>query len=112
MNVGMGGIDEKTVLLQVMDEVLQISNLPLSIDSSHVDVIEAALRRYPGRALINSISGEEEKLRALLPIAKKYGAMFILLPLSDKGLPENLEEKIKITSLFAPEPEKCLGMLQ
>ena len=96
MNVGMGGIDEKEVLLQVMDEVLQISNLPLSIDSSHVDVIEAALRRYPGRALINSISGEEEKLRALLPIAKKYGAMFILLPLSDKGLPENLEEKIEI----------------
>ena len=96
INVGMGGIDEKKVLLQVMDEVLQISNLPLSIDSSHVDVIEEALRRYPGRALINSISGEEEKWRALLPIAKKYGAMFILLPLSDKGLPENLEEKIEI----------------
>ena len=96
INVGMGGIDEKKVLLQVMDEVLQISNLPLSIDSSHVDVIEEALRRYPGRALINSISGEEEKWRALLPIAKKDGAMFILLPLSDKGLPENLEEKIEI----------------
>ena len=96
INVGLGGIDEKKVLLQVMDEVLQISNLPLSIDSSHVDVIEEALRRYPGRALINSISGEEEKWRALLPIAKKYGAMFILLPLSDKGLPENLEEKIEI----------------
>lgn len=96
INVGMGGIDEKKVLLQVMDEVLQISNLPLSIDSSHVDVIEEALRRYPGRALINSISGEEEKWRALLPIAEKYGAMFILLPLSDKGLPENLEEKIEI----------------
>lgn len=96
INVGMGGIDEKKVLLQVMDEVLQMSNLPLSIDSSHVDVIEEALRRYPGRALINSISGEEEKWRALLPIAKKYGAMFILLPLSDKGLPENLEEKIEI----------------
>ena len=96
INVGMGGIDEKKVLLQVMDEVLQISNLPLSIDSSHVDVIEEALRRYPGRGLINSISGEEEKWRALLPIAKKYGAMFILLPLSDKGLPENLEEKIEI----------------
>lgn len=96
LNVGMGGIDEKAVLLQVMDEVLQVTNLPLSIDSSHVDVIEAALRRYPGRALINSISGEEEKLKALLPIAKKYGAMFILLPLSDRGLPENLEEKIEI----------------
>lgn len=96
INMGMGGIDEKGMMLKVLDEVTVATNLPLSIDSSHVDVIEAALRRYPGRALINSISGEEEKLQKLLPIAKKYGAMFILLPLSDKGLPESLEEKIEI----------------
>lgn len=96
INMGMSGIDEKEMMLKALDEVTTASNLPLSIDSSHVDVIEAALRRYPGRALINSISGEKEKLQKLLPIAKKYGAMFILLPLSDKGLPENLEEKIQI----------------
>ena len=96
INMGMGGIDEKGMMLKVLDEVTVATNLPLSIDSSHVDVIEAALRRYPGRALINSISGEEEKLQKLLPIAKKYGAMFILLPLSDKGLPEDLKEKIEI----------------
>ena len=96
INVGMSGIDEKEMMLKVLDEVTTISNLPLSIDSSHVDVIEAALRRYPGRALINSISGETEKLHKLLPLAKKYGAMFILLPLSDKGLPDSLEEKIEI----------------
>ncbi len=96
VNMGMSGIDEKEMMLKVLDEVTVASNLPLSIDSSHVDVIEAALRRYPGRALINSISGEEEKLRKLLPIAKKYGAMFILLPLSDKGLPDSIEEKIEI----------------
>ncbi len=96
VNMGMSGIDEKEMMLKALDEVTTASNLPLSIDSSHVDVIEAALRRYPGRALINSISGEKEKLQKLLPIAKKYGAMFILLPLSDKGLPENLEEKIQI----------------
>ncbi len=96
VNMGMSGIDEKEMMLKTLDEVTTASNLPLSIDSSHVDVIEAALRRYPGRALINSISGEKEKLKKLLPIAKKYGAMFILLPLSDKGLPENLEEKIQI----------------
>lgn len=96
VNMGMSGIDEKEMMLKVLDEVTVASNLPLSIDSSHVDVIEAALRRYPGRALINSISGEQEKLLKLLPIAKKYGAMFVLLPLSDRGLPENLEEKIRI----------------
>lgn len=96
INVGMSGIDEKQTMLNVLEEVTMASNLPLSIDSSHVDVIEAALRRYPGRALINSISLEKEKFEKLIPIAAKYGAMFILLPLSDKGLPENLQEKIDI----------------
>lgn len=96
VNMGMSGIDEKAMMLQALEEIAGVTSLPLSIDSSHVDVIEAALRRYPGRALINSISLETEKFEKLLPVAKKYGAMFILLPLSDKGLPENLEEKISI----------------
>lgn len=96
INVGMSGIDEKETMLKVLNEVTTTSNLPLSIDSSNIDVMEAALRRYPGRALINSISGETEKLHRLLPLAKKYGAMFILLPLSDKGLPGSLREKIAI----------------
>ena len=100
VNVGMSGIDEKAVMLRVIEAISQISSLPLAIDSSHVDVIEAALRRYPGRALINSISYEKAKMEALLPIAKKYGAMFILLPLSDKGLPENIQEKIEIIEII------------
>ena len=96
VNFGMSGIDEKAMMCRALDELQNITNLPLCIDSSHVDVLEAALRRYPGRALINSISFEKEKIDKLLPIARKYGAMFILLPLSDKGLPENLNEKIAI----------------
>ena len=96
INMGMSGIDEKSMMLTVLDEVANITSLPLSIDSSHVDVIEAALRRYPGRALINSISFEKVKVESLLPIAWKYGAMFILLPLSDEGLPKSLDEKINI----------------
>lgn len=96
INMGMSGIDEKATMLKALETVSGVTNLPLSIDSSHVDVLEAALRRYPGRALINSISYEKEKVDALLPIAKKYGAMFILLPLSDEGLPKNIQEKINI----------------
>lgn len=96
VNMGMSGIDEKAAMLQALEEIAGVTKLPLSIDSSHVEVQEAALRRYPGRALINSISLEKEKLEKLLPLAKKYGAMFVLLPLSDKGLPESLEEKISI----------------
>ncbi len=96
INVGMNGIDEKEMMLQVMQEALHASELPLCIDSSHVPVVEAALRIYPGRALINSISFETEKYEKLIPIARKYGAMFILLPLSDKGLPKDMEEKKQI----------------
>ncbi len=96
INMGMGGIDEKEMMLKALDTVSGITNLPLSLDSSHVDVLEAALRRYPGRALINSISYEKVKFESLLPIARKYGAMFVLLPLSDKGLPDSLQEKIDI----------------
>ena len=96
INMGMSGVDEKALMLRAIETVGGITSLPLSLDSSHVDVLEAALRRYPGRALINSISYEKAKVDALLPIAKKYGAMFVLLPLSDEGLPKNLEEKIEI----------------
>lgn len=98
VNMGMPGIDEKEMMLRAIEEAGAVSNLPLSIDSSHVDVIEAALRRYPGRALINSISLEEAKCEALLALATKYGAMFILLPLSDAGIPANLQEKMQIIS--------------
>lgn len=96
VNMGMSGIDEKEMMLRAIEEIGSVTNLPLSLDSSHVDVLEAALRRYPGRALVNSVSLEREKYENLLPIVKKYGAMFILLPLSDKGLPETMEEKKQI----------------
>ena len=109
INVGMSGIDEKQMMLAVLEEVAGVTSLPLAIDSSHVDVLEAALRRYPGRALINSISYEKAKLESLLPLAKKYGAMFILLPLSDKGLPKDLDERKEIIHKIADKAQE-LGM--
>ncbi len=93
INMGMNGIDESDMMKKAIFEVMSVTNVPLCIDSSHVDIIEEALRLYPGRALINSIPLEEKKCRPLMRIAAKYGAMCILLPLSDKGLPESLEEK-------------------
>lgn len=96
INMGMNGIDELEMMKKVIYEVSSTVDCPLCIDSSHVDVIEEALKIYPGRALINSISLEKEKMEKLLPIAAKYGAMFILLPLSDAGLPESIDEKKEI----------------
>ncbi len=93
INMGTNGIDEKEMMLKAIEEVTMTVDLPLCIDSSYVEVLEAALRVYPGRALINSISAESEKLEAVMPLAKKYGAMFVLLPLSDEGLPKSIDEK-------------------
>lgn len=108
VNMGMGGIDEKEMMLRALTEIEGVTNLPLSLDSSHIPVLEAALRRYPGRALVNSVSYEKEKFENLLPIVKKYGAMFILLPLSDAGLPESLTEKKEIINKIL-ERAKALG---
>ena len=96
INMDMSGIDEKASMLRALEEVSGVTNLPLSLDSSYVEVLEAALRHYPGRALVNSVSLETEKFEKLLPIVAKYGAMFILLPLSDAGLPKDIDEKKEI----------------
>ncbi|MCR4689967.1 MAG: homocysteine S-methyltransferase family protein [Lachnospiraceae bacterium] len=96
VNMGMSGIDEGETLLKVMEQVTQLTGLPLCIDSTSPAVMEKVLRRYPGRALINSVSYETDRMEHMLPLAKKYGAMFILLPVSDEGLPKDLSEKKEI----------------
>ncbi len=106
VNMGMNGIDEKEMMKKVVDELTMTVDLPLSIDSSYVEVVESALRIYPGRALINSISLEKDKFEKLIPVAKKYGAMFILLPLSGEGLPKNIEEKKKIIHTILAEAKR------
>ena len=109
INMGMNGIDEKEMMKSVIYEVSSTVDCPLCIDSSHVDVIEEALKIYPGRALINSISLESEKIEKLLPVAAKYGAMFILLPLSDEGLPKDAAEKHRIINTVY-DKAMALGM--
>ena len=96
VNMGMNGIDELEMMKQAVYEVTSTVDCPLCIDTSNAKVMEEALKIYPGRALINSISLEKVKIEEMLPIAKRYGAMFILLPLSDEGIPETLEKKREI----------------
>ena len=96
INMGMNGIDEMAMTKEVIYEVSSTVDCPLVLDTSHIDIMEEALRIYPGRALINSISYESAKCETMLALAKKYGAMFILLPLSDTGLPKNNSEKVKV----------------
>lgn len=96
VNAGVPGIDEPRVLVNMVRAVLDAVPLPLCLDSSNPEALEAALRIYPGRAVINSVSGEKVKMEKILPLAAKYGAMFILLPIDDNGVPETAEERIRI----------------
>ncbi|MDP8233282.1 MAG: homocysteine S-methyltransferase family protein [Candidatus Saelkia tenebricola] len=96
VNVGVAGIDEKEMMKSVILALSMNTDLPLVIDSSSAEVIENALRLYPGRALVNSVSGEKGKMKKLLPLIKKYGAMFILLPLTGKEIPLTFEKRKEI----------------
>jgi 5-methyltetrahydrofolate--homocysteine methyltransferase len=97
VNVGVHKIDEVDTIRKVISLLSTGTALPLVIDSPNMETIKAALRIYPGRALINSISGEKQKLKKLLPIAAKYGAMFILLPVTDNEIPETAARRKGIT---------------
>lgn len=105
VNLGMSGIEELPMFLRALDTLGTVTSLPLAIDSSDCDVIEAALRHYPGRALINSVSLESGKAERIFPLAKKYGAICILLPLSDEGLPANSVEKQNIINILCSKAQ-------
>lgn len=96
VNVGMPGIDEPSAMVDVINTLVPAVDAPLCLDSSNIEALERGLRIYPGRALVNSISLEKDKIEKLLPIAAKYGAMFILLPLTDEGVPLTAHERQKV----------------
>jgi 5-methyltetrahydrofolate--homocysteine methyltransferase len=106
VNVGQPGIDEVLTIKNVIGLLSSASRLPLVIDSSRIETIEAALRLYPGRMLINSISGEKGKLSRLLPIAAKYGAMFILLPLTEGEIPKTARGRQAVIKNIFDEAKK------
>ncbi len=106
INAGMPGIDEKKTILDIISTVVPAVHLPLVIDSSDPDVVEAAVRYYPGRTLINSISAEKEKLAKLLPAAAGYGAMLVVLPIADNELPDKAERRIELIQEVWKEAEK------
>ena len=96
VNVGLPGIDEKETMLKVIRAVQAVTDLPLMIDSSSPEVIEAALRETCGRAVVNSVNGEESRLRAVLPLVKKYGAMVVGLCMDENGIPDSAEKRLEI----------------
>lgn len=96
VNVGLPKINEKQMMIRVIKDIQSILDVPLQIDSTRVDVIESALRYYNGKAIVNSINGEEEVMESILPIIKKYGASVIGLTLDKNGIPPKAEDRVKI----------------
>jgi len=96
VNVGLPGIDEKQMLSEAVREIQAVTDLPLQIDTADSAAMEAALRCYNGKALINSVSGKEESMAAIFPLAKKYGGVIVALTLDEKGIPATAEGRVKI----------------
>ncbi|MFV3012122.1 homocysteine S-methyltransferase family protein [Clostridium botulinum] len=96
VNVGLPEINEEETMKKVIKEIQSIIDTPLQIDSNNPKVIEKALRVYNGKAIVNSVNGEEEVLDSVLPLIKKYGAAVVGLTLDDKGIPKKAEERLKI----------------
>ena len=96
VNVGLPGIDEAQMLTNSVCELQCVTDLPLQIDSSDPVAMESALRRYNGKAMINSVNGKEENLNAIFPLVKKYGGFVVALTLDEKGIPSTVDGRMKI----------------
>ena len=96
VNVGLPEINEVELLTEAVCELQAVTDLPLQIDTSNPVAMEAALRRYNGKAMINSVSGKEESLRAVLPLVKKYGGVVVALTLDEGGIPDTAEGRVQI----------------
>lgn len=106
VNVCISDIDEKETMVQAIREIQSMVNIPLQIDSTDPEVIEAAVRIYNGKPIINSVSGTKASMEAIFPIAKKYGTCLIALTLDEKGIPASAEERFEIAANIVDEAEK------
>lgn len=96
VNVGTPGIDEKEMMKRVVKAIQSVSDVPLQLDSTDPNVLEAALRVYNGKPVVNSVNGEEKSLKSVLPLVKKYGAAVVGLCLDENGIPKTAEGRFKI----------------
>jgi 5-methyltetrahydrofolate--homocysteine methyltransferase len=98
VNAGVPGADEPVLLKQVMQTVMEVTDVPLCIDTADPEALAAALSAYEGKALVNSVNGEEASLNAVLPIVKDYGAAVIALCMDDDGIPETAEDRLRVAA--------------
>ncbi len=107
VNMGVGGIDQAAAMKRAITEISQLTDAPLAIDTSDAAALEAGLRAYPGRALINSVSAEVERLEKFIPLARKYGAAILCLPLTDDGIPKTAQGRLEVMDTIISTAEKA-----
>lgn len=96
VNVGLPDIDEVEMLKNAICELQAIIDLPLQIDTSNISAMESALRRYNGKAMINSVNGKKESMEAIFPLVKKYGGLVVALTLDENGIPDTADGRVAI----------------
>ncbi len=106
VNVGLPEIDEVKMLTDAVCELQAIMDLPLQIDTSNPVAMEQALRRYNGKAMINSVNGKKESMETVFPLAKKYGGLVVALTLDERGIPQTAEGRLEIAKNILSEAEK------
>ena len=106
VNVGLPEIDEVDMLVRSVTSLQSITDLPLQIDTSNPTAMEAALRRYNGKAMINSVNGKRESLDTILPLVKKYGGLLVALTLDENGIPDKAEQRLDIAKKILKEAKK------
>ena len=107
INVGTFGVDEVALLPQAVKVVTEIVDIPLCLDSAVPEALEAALKVYKGKPLINSVTGEEHSLAKVLPLVKEYGAAVVGLVQDDKGIPKDSEGRVAIARKLVERAEKA-----
>jgi 5-methyltetrahydrofolate--homocysteine methyltransferase len=106
VNAGVPGVDEVALLRNVMRIVTEVVDVPLCIDTANPKALEAALEFYKGKALINSVNGEEKSLKAVLPLAKEHQAAVIGLCMNEDGIPPTAEERLKVAAKIIEQADK------
>jgi len=96
VNVAVSGVDETTILPKAVLKVLEVSGLPVCIDSSNPEALKKALEVYPYKALVNSVTGQEKSLKAVLPLVKKFGASVVGLTMDDNGIPKTADKRFDV----------------
>lgn len=106
INVGLPDVDEQIMMLKAVKKVSGVVTAPLQLDSANAKVLEAAARVYSGKPIINSVNGKQQVMDEVFPVVKKYGACVIALTLDEKGLPENVQERIEIAERIIREADR------